>query len=153
MGSLLAPSSPSDQMGTENQSSPAAQSFYTQRPLLSNGVSNGFVRCCAFSWNSRGNTTRGIRLRGFNLQKEGRPAAQPPDHPGLPERDLENESAWRSAPAEVAKQNAFGSFDHGNYCRPQTALSSDRLGGHHGESVREVTVGGYWVSVTLLSRD
>jgi hypothetical protein len=77
----------------------------------------------------------------------------PPDHPGLPERDLENENAWRSAPAEVAKQNAFGSLDRGNYRRSQTALFSDRPGGHHGDSIREVTVGGYWVSVTLLSRD
>jgi hypothetical protein len=153
MGSLLAPPSPSDQMGTGNQSSPAARNVYTQRPLLSNGMSNGFVRCCAFSWNSRRNATRGIRLRGSNLQKQGRPAPSPPDQPGLPEWDLENESAWRSAPAEVPKQNAFGSLDRGNYRRSQTAVFSDRLGGHHGDSVREVTVDGYWVSVTLFSRD
>jgi hypothetical protein len=75
----------------------------------------------------------------------------PPDQVGLPGQDLQSESTWRLIPAEVARNNVFGSPDRGN--RSQTALSSDRLGCRDGYPVREVTLGGYQISVTRLSQD
>lgn len=129
------------------------QSSYTQRPLLSNGMSNGFVRIGAFSWIIRRNATRAIRLRGSNVQKESRPAPRPPDQPGLPERDLENERLGGPHPQKSLNRTLSALLIVETAGRSQTALFSDRLGGHHGESVREETVDGCWVSVTLLSRD
>jgi hypothetical protein len=77
----------------------------------------------------------------------------PPDQAGLPGQDLQSESTWRPVPAEVVRNNVFGSPDRGNRRRSQTALPSDRLGYRDGYPVREVTVGGYQVIVTRLSQD
>ena len=156
-GSLFAPTSPSDQIRTGNRGFLRCANTYMDKPPMSSGESNVIVRLYgpapAYPCHGRRNATRGIRFVGPTCKSRAGLRPSPPDQAGLPGRDLESESAWRPVPAEVSRNNVFGSPDRGNRHRSQTALPSDRMGCRDGDSVREVTIGGYQVSVTRLSQD
>ena len=156
-GSLFAPTSPSDQIRTGNRGFLRCANTYMDKPPMSSGESNSLVRpygpARAYSCQGRRNPRAGFGFVGPTCKSRAGLRPSPPDQAGLPGHDLQSESTWRLVPAEVARNNVFGSPDRGNRRRSQTALPSDRLGCRDGYPIREVTVRGCWVIVTRLSQD